>query len=261
MNALLTLDLETYNQFIIVWGLLGLISALSLYYLKLMPISSRVESSEMSILGDIDKRTGWIIMEVPILISVIYFYWASNGIFNASIVFVGIFIFHYFHRALIFPYRIKVKGKTMPVMSMFLSMIFYIVNGYLIGYYFGALKTYSWTWLLSPQFIIGFFLFVVGFVINVTSDNILINLRKPGESAYKIPHGKLYQFISCPNYFGEIIEWVGFAIMCWCLPATVYMLWVALPLMAQGLQAHKWYLDKFKTEYPSDRKAIIPFVV
>lgn len=35
----------------------------------------------------------------------------------------------------------------------------------------------------------GFLLFVTGFAINIHSDHILRNLRKPGEIVYKIPYG------------------------------------------------------------------------
>jgi steroid 5-alpha reductase family enzyme len=29
-------------------------------------------------------------------------------------------------------------------------------------------------------------------------------------------------FISCPNHFGEIIEWIGFAVIAWNLPALSF---------------------------------------
>lgn len=35
----------------------------------------------------------------------------------------------------------------------------------------------------------GWLLFVLGMSINVHSDHILRNLRKPGETVYRIPHG------------------------------------------------------------------------
>ena len=49
-------------------------------------------------------------------------------------------------------------------------------------------------------------------IINVMSDNKLISLRKE-KMGYKIPNGKLFNFVSCPNYLGEIIEWFGFFIL------------------------------------------------
>jgi hypothetical protein len=41
---------------------------------------------------------------------------------------------------------------------------------------------------------------------------ILANLRKPGEKGYKIPAGFLFNYITCANYFAEIMGWVCFSI-------------------------------------------------
>ena len=45
----------------------------------------------------------------------------------------------------------------------------------------------------SLFFIQGFTLFVIGFLINLHSDYLLINLRKDGETGYKIPRGNTIQ--------------------------------------------------------------------
>jgi protein-S-isoprenylcysteine O-methyltransferase Ste14 len=199
-------------------------------------------------------------MEVPILIAVIGFYIAGSDTINVSAVIVGAFVFHYANRALIYPHRIKVEGKTLPVSMVLTTMLFYTINGYLLGYYFGALRSYSVEWLLDPRFIIGMGLFVFGFIVNVKSDSLLINLRRPGESGYKIPQGGLFRYVSCPNYFGEIVEWVGFAIMSWSLPGVMYALWVSLALLSTGHSTHRWYREQFGQDYPPERKAVIPYV-
>lgn len=41
---------------------------------------------------------------------------------------------------------------------------------------------------------------------------ILANLRKPGEKAYKIPTGFLFDYITCANYTAEIWGWILFTI-------------------------------------------------
>ena len=262
MNNLFNIDLDTFNLILVIWGLIAIPSAFSILWAKAMPMSSRVENRTMNVLGTIDKRLGWIIMEIPVIATVLLCYWAgltaSGASVNVSAVFIGVFVVHYFNRGFIFPFRIKVKGKRMPVMSMLSSMIFYIINSYLIGYYFGALKAYPLEWLWDPRFIIGMLVFVVGFVINIQSDNILMRLRGPGETGYKIPRGGMFRYVSCPNYLGEILEWVGFAIMSWSLMGVVYAFWVALPLIPQAILAHRWYREKFGSEYPGERKALFP---
>jgi steroid 5-alpha reductase family enzyme len=64
---------------------------------------------------------------------------------------------------------------------------------------------------------------MAGAVINYHHDKLLTQLRSKNknndnanlskEERYKIPVGCLFEFISCPNYFGEILEWFGFALM------------------------------------------------
>lgn len=261
LHTLQTLDIDSYNTFLMWWIGGCLLSALTLQLSKELPMSNRIENKNMRKLGSIDKKTGWVVMEIPILLVVGYFFLQGQNELNVSAIMVAFFMMHYFNRAIIYPQRIKVKGKTMPVASMLSSMAFYMVNGYLVGHYFGHLKEYPIEWLYDPRFIIGASMFLIGFAINIHSDNILINLRKPGESGYKIPYGGCYKYVSCPNYMGECIEWIGFAIMTWSLTGVAYAAWVVLPLFIQARGAHQWYLDKFKDKYPKDRKAIIPFLI
>jgi hypothetical protein len=96
--------------------------------------------------------------------------------------------------------------------------------------------------------------------INQKADNMLIALRTPGETGYKIPTGWLFEKISCPNLFGELIEWLGFAILCWNLPAFSFFIWTSANLIPRAISHHKWYRQQF-ADYPADRKAIFPFSV
>jgi len=258
MDFLTRADSHTYDTLMSVWAGLAILSCVGLHLSGQLPISSRKPEQWLSQLGSIDKKTGWILMESPVLIAVSYFYWTGSNALDASAVIVGAFVLHYVHRALIFPHRIKVQGKTMPVVTVVAVMIFYTVNGYMIGHYFGSLRAYPVGWLIDPRFLLGSVLFVVGFAVNVSSDNILIGLRAPGESGYKIPHGGLFEYVSCPNFFGEIVQWIGFAILSWSLPGLIYAAWVSLTLLSMGLSTHRWYVEHFGEAYPRERKAIVP---
>ena len=111
----------------------------------------------------------------------------------------------------------------------------------------------------APTFVVGVVLFASGFVINQHSDWILFHLRRPGETGYKIPHGGLYRLVSCPNYFGELIEWSGWALATWSLPGLAFAVWTAANLIPRAWAHHKWYRKQF-ADYPPGRKAIIPLV-
>ena len=64
---------------------------------------------------------------------------------------------------------------------------------------------------ILPLSWLGLFLFLLGMAINLHSDSVLRGLRAPGETGYRIPYGGLFSHISAPNYFGETLEWCGFA--------------------------------------------------
>lgn len=147
----------------------------------------------------------------------------------------------------------------MPVAIMVSAIFFNLMNGFLNGYYLGNFVSYAVDWLYAPQFIVGFILFIAGFYINNKSDTMLLNLRKPGETGYKIPRGFLFEKVSCPNHLGEIIEWSGFAIMTWNIASFSFALWTFANLAPRSEAHHKWYKEKFE-DYPKERKAVIPFL-
>ncbi|VDK86427.1 unnamed protein product [Litomosoides sigmodontis] len=97
-------------------------------------------------------------------------------------------------------------------------------------------------------------------VINITSDSILRNLRKNGKSDYKIPYGGLFEYVSGANFFGECIEWAGYALLTRTLPAFAFAFFTLCNLAPRAYQHHRWYQQKFD-KYPKDRKAFIPFVI
>ena len=109
------------------------------------------------------------------------------------------------------------------------------------------------------SFIAGVSLFIIGMFVNVQSDNVLLNLRKPGETGYKIPQGGAYKYVSCPNLMGEMLEWIGFAVLVGALPAWSFAIWTIANLAPRAVAHHHWYLEKFDN-YPSERKAFIPFI-
>lgn len=208
----------------------------------------------------IDNKLGWFLMEFFVLVVLFVFISTGNFTFNiVSGVIIGFFVFHYLNRSIIFPLRIKTKGKKMPLVIMLSAMGFNMMNGFLLGYYFGNYASYSIEWLYDPRFILGSIVFIVGMGINWHSDAILINLRKPGEVGYKIPTGGLFNRISCPNLLGELIEWTGFAILSWSLPGLAFFVWTFANLVPRAISHHKWYKQKFP-DYPANRKAIFPYV-
>lgn len=210
----------------------------------------------------IDNRLGWFIMESPALF--IFMYWIIRlGDFRNLLVLVAfiLWVTHYSHRAILFPLRINTEGKKMPIIIMSFAVCFNLINGFLNGYWISnfipEFDPDSVTYLRMSA---GILLFISGFMINQYHDRLLIRIRKTSKKGYMIPYGGLFKYISCPNYFGEIIEWTGFVVSVWSLPALSFLTWTIVNLLPRALDHHKWYKQQFK-EYPAQRKAIIPFVL
>ena len=205
---------------------------------------------------EISNRTGWIIMELPSFLIILYFAISSRQS-NYALLLSLFWLVHYFNRSIIFPFRINTLGKKIPLIIALSAILFNTINACLNGYFFAYLESYDQSSFLQWNFWIGIVVFLFGFYINQRSDYILMNLRKPGETNYKIPFGFLFKYISCPNHFGEIMQWSGFALMAWNWPAATFLIWTLANLLPRSLRHHKWYKENFE-EYPKERKAVIP---
>ncbi len=252
------IPLHTFNLIVIGWILTGLIIFPAI--LSITAPYGRHTKKGWGLL--INNRLAWILMEAPVLlIFTLFFLLDSNPRSLVTWIFFALFMLHYVHRVFIFPLRIRTKGKKMPVSVMFMGVCFNLMNGFLIGYWFGHLSPpYSISWLYDPRFIAGVILFFAGFITNLCSDQKLMDLRKGGRTGYYIPYGGLFRYISCPNFFGEILEWTGYALLTWCLPTLSFLLWTIFNLVPRALDHHRWYKKTFP-DYPAGRKALIPFIL
>lgn len=204
------------------------------------------------------NRWGWMIMELPVLIIFTALFLNGSAEKSASTwVIFGLFALHYTYRSLIYPWRTRTKGKVIPVLVVLAAILFNCFNGTLNGWWLGHTKTYPLEWLWDSRFLGGLTMFVIGMLINFTSDEALFKLRKPGEAGYKIPYGGLFAYISCPNLLGEIILWWGFACLCWNPAALSFAVWTTVNLVPRAKDHHRWYQRTF-TDYPSRRRILIP---
>ncbi|XP_064621179.1 3-oxo-5-alpha-steroid 4-dehydrogenase 1-like [Lineus longissimus] len=211
----------------------------------------------------IDGKVGWILQELPALLVpfVCLLIQYKNLPFTkylANYVLLALFMCHYVQRCVIFPLLIR-GGKPSPFVTVFMAFIYCMMNGYIQGRTLTKYADFPPEEVYSPRFMAGCFFFLCGMLINLHSDHLLRNLRKPGETGYKIPRGGMFEYVSGANFFGEIVEWMGFAIACWNLPALSFFIFTFCNLVPRGIAHHKSYLKKFEN-YPKNRKAVIPFL-
>jgi 3-oxo-5-alpha-steroid 4-dehydrogenase 1 len=205
------------------------------------------------------SQFAWILMEAPAALAFAFFFFIGpQHTKPTSIVLFCIWEFHYLYRAFLYPWFIRKSVKRMPISIVLMGITFNLCNTYLNGrYLFTFAKQYTSSWLLDPRFIIGVILFMVGIFINRQADNTLRKLRKPGDSDYQIPQGGLYRWVSSPNYLGEIIQWLGWALATWSWAGLAFAAWTIANLAPRAWAHHLWYRKQFP-DYPNTRRALIP---
>lgn len=206
-------------------------------------------------------RAAWLLFESPAVVVFACVYLAGDDAFElAPLVLLGAWQFHYALRAFVFPLRLRETGRRIPVVIVVMAILFNVLNAYVNARWISHLGSYPDEWLASAPFLAGAAIFAGGWLINQHADRVLLALRKPGESHYSIPRGGLYRFISCPNYFGEILEWAGWAVMTWSLAGLAFAVFTLANLLPRALATHRWYRARFP-DYPASRRAVVPFVV
>lgn len=249
------MDLDALNEITLTWIAIGLL--LSAIQLKVTAPYGRHFSRNWG--PSISYRLGWIIMEIVSPLTFAHFFWhGSAGKSTAHWFLFALWMLHYLNRSLIYPFRARMGGKEIPLTIVASAVFFNLVNGFLNGYWLGNFAAFSGNWFASANVILGGILFFTGAFINIQSDNILIRLRQPGDRGYRIPQGGFFRWVSCPNHFGEILEWCGYALMAWSLPALSFAIWTAANLIPRALSHHRWYHRQFP-DYPKERKAVVPW--
>lgn len=246
------MTLERLNFICVLWALVGVGSFILLQFVT-APYGRHIKKGWGL---EISNKWGWFLMEIPSFLILLYFYLSSTQSSYASLLSI-LWLIHYFNRSFIYPFRIRTKGKKMPLAIAGSAIFFNLINAGLNGYFLAHFESYSLASFQSWNFILGMVLFLVGFVSNQISDHILIHLRKPGERGYKIPKGFLFNYVSCPNHFSELLQWFGFALMAFNFPATCFLIWTAANLIPRAKKHHQWYKKQFP-DYPKERKALFP---
>lgn len=220
----------------------------------------------------ISNKPAWVLMEAPSFGFMLYYtirFARSGGAIDGSsdlvlYILAGLFLLHYFQRSFIFPLLMRGKSK-MPIAVMAMGMIFNTFNAYLIGEWIynpvlnGGMYTIQWLW--SPQFIIGTLVFFTGMAINLHSDHVIRNLRKPGDTKHYIPREGFYKYVTSANYFGEFTEWIGYAILTWSPAGVLFAIWTFANLGPRAKSLTEKYEAEFGEEYKKlDKKYIIPFI-
>lgn len=212
----------------------------------------------------IPNRLGWVLMEAPAFTAMSLLWILSPRRGDSELcVMTSLYLLHYFQRSFIFPCLLKGRNR-MALVVVLMGVLFNLVNTYLIGgwfFYVSPESYYDSAWLHSPLFIIGVVIFFAGMVINLHSDYIIRHLRRPGDTAHYIPQGGMFRYVTSANYFGELTEWAGYALLTWSLGGAIFFIWTFANLAPRARMLHRRYISEFGSAYTSlRRKYIIPYL-
>ena len=212
----------------------------------------------------IPNKIGWILMESPVFIAMILLCVLSERDTNlVCLIFLILFEIHYFQRSFIFPFLIRGKS-VMPLSVILMGMVFNTLNALMQSgwiFYVSPVNMYEISWLTTPQFIIGTIIFFTGMIVNIHSDHIIRHLRKPGDTNHYLPKKGMFRYVTSANYFGEFVEWLGFAILTWSLSGAVFALWTFANLAPRAAKIYDNYKKEFGDELDTKKvKRIIPFI-
>jgi protein-S-isoprenylcysteine O-methyltransferase Ste14 len=241
---------------------LGVIAAGVLVFLVLLFVSAPYGRHRRGGWGPgLPARLGWTFMESPAaLVFAGVYALGAHAREAVPLVLCALWLVHYVNRAFVFPWRLRNGKKPMPALVMSMAVVFNVVNGYLNARQVSQLGSYPLEWLRDPRFVAGALAFGLGFLVNLHSDRVLLALRKPGEAGYRVPQAGLHRLVASPNYFGEIIEWGGWALATWSLAGLAFFLFTVANLVPRALSHLRWYQRTFP-DYPKERRAIVPWLV
>lgn len=204
----------------------------------------------------INSKLAWLLQECPAFFITFHIMVLKWSILSPiSLLGLGLFSLHYFNRSFVFPFLIKSTRDT-PIETCISAFAFCCFNGWIQSKSILENNLHSRdTYAVG----LGLFLFFLGMYINISGDSHLRELaaERVG-NVYLIPHKGMFQYVSAANYFGEILEWFGFALLLQTPAAAWFSLFSTLFLGQRGYQTHQYYLKKIEN-YPKSRSSVFPF--
>ena len=249
-----------FNTFLLVMAIIAVVVFIALYFVD----AGYGKFYRPSWGPSLDNHLGWFLMEVPVFVAMLVLWWFSDRRADGvRIIFLLLFEIHYFHRSFIFPRQLRGHSR-MPLAIVLMGALFNTLNAMMQGgwiFYISPAVFYPKDWLLSLPFLAGTLLFFAGMYINIQSDSIIRNLRKPGDTAHYLPKGGMFRYVTSANYFGEFMEWVGFAILTWSWAGAVFALWTFANLAPRAARIYDLYSQEFPDELDTHKvKRMLPFI-
>ncbi|KAJ5545042.1 hypothetical protein N7535_006570 [Penicillium sp. DV-2018c] len=155
----------------------------------------------------------------------------------------------------------RFSSATMPARNIFKNSAHYwVLAGFNIAYW--VFRPDSAAASATPNMALvyaGLALFVFGEVANLNAHYILRNLRRPGTTERGIPRGFGFSAVTCPNYFFEILAWLGIFLVSQLNWSVLLFVFVGgLQMWSWAWKKEKRYRKEFGDKYKKKRSVIFP---
>lgn len=253
------MSIELFHQILIGFSAVGLLVFIALFFVKAGYGMFRTAQWGFSI----PNKIGWLLMEAPVFfVMLILWLQSDRSVLSVPFLFFLLFELHYFQRSFVFPFLMKGKSR-MPVAIMLMGVVFNLLNGYIQGewlFFLASEDLYSSAYLCRINCWIGILVFFLGMGINWHSDYVIRHLRQPGDTRHYLPEKGLYHWVTSGNYFGELLEWTGFALATASPAAWVFVWWTFANLAPRAYAIRQKYREEFGVEAVGKRKCLIPYI-
>lgn len=155
----------------------------------------------------------------------------------------------------------RFSSATMPVRNIFKNSAHYwILAGFNIAYWVFRPDAAAASATPNQALVYaGLALFVFGELANLNAHYILRNLRRPGTTERGIPTGFGFSAVTCPNYFFEILAWLGIFLVSQLNWSVLFFIVVGgLQMWSWAWKKEKRYRKEFGDKYKKKRSVIFP---
>lgn len=170
--------------------------------------------------------------------------------------------FHYAKRILETFFVHRFSHGTMPIFNLYRNCGYYWAFGAYISW---CINHPLYTAPPLPSSVIWFTFAMTAELANAKCHMIQAGLRSGGSKEYVIPHGFLFDFITCANYTAEIGAWLSFSFATQTLAALLFAVGGTCQMVPWALQKHNRLRKTFdgkdgRKKYPKRWIILPPFL-
>ncbi|KAH9492383.1 hypothetical protein Btru_026408 [Bulinus truncatus] len=153
----------------------------------------------------------------------------------------------------------KFDDSALSVLLVFIAEWLQVLRRTYECYYVSSFSKSTMSMLHYILGLLFYALFGIGLLISVPLEKLTFSNKPP--DGHFIPHGHLFELVSSPHFFCEIIIYATF---CFIFKfENMYLnsiaIFVAINQAIASNLTHKWYKEHFPN-YPSQRKVLIPYL-